>query len=188
MRTPTGVLSPKAAATDHAAICPEDYTAAHGRMRTEQVTTRLGPFGGGDQSSLLASSRRQAGTPLPQQRYVEKPWGWEIVWAETEAYVGKLLHVRAGERLSLQYHDRKLETQSLLCGRAILVLEEARGMLREIAMEPGKGYTILPYQRHRLVGLTDADVVEVSTPEIGTTFRIEDDYARSDEAVLRRGI
>lgn len=154
------------------------------------MTTRSGRLRGeiARRSSLLATSRQPEGAPTPHQRYVEKPWGWEIVWAETEAYVGKILHVRAGERLSLQYHDRKLETQSLLRGRAILVLEEARGMLREIAMEPGKGYTILPYQRHRLVGLTDADVVEVSTPEIGTTFRIEDDYARSNEPALRHSI
>lgn len=123
----------------------------------------------------------------PHQVRVEKPWGWEIVWAETPQYCGKLLHIRAGSRLSLQYHDQKLETQCLLHGRALLVVEDAAGALREVEMEPGKGYTIQPFQRHRLVGIDDADIIEVSTPERGTTFRLEDDYTRPDETEeLRR--
>ena len=66
----------------------------------------------------------------PYQRRVEKPWGWETVWAETPQYVGKILHIRAGRRLSLQYHDQKLESQCLLSGRALLVIEDATGSLQ----------------------------------------------------------
>jgi quercetin dioxygenase-like cupin family protein len=124
----------------------------------------------------------------PHVRRVEKPWGWEILWAEEAPhYVGKLLHVDAGKRLSLQYHDEKLETQCLLSGRVLLVVEDAEGALQEIEMERGEGYTIHPFQRHRLVAITDAEVVEVSTPETGTTFRLDDDYARPHETEeLRR--
>ncbi len=125
--------------------------------------------------------------PQPHQQRVEKPWGWEILWAETPHYCGKILHINAGQRLSLQYHDQKIETQCLLSGRALLVIEDAAGTLREIEMEPGKGYTIHPFQRHRLVGIDDAEILEVSTPETGTTFRVEDDFARPDETEeLRR--
>jgi mannose-6-phosphate isomerase len=118
---------------------------------------------------------------VPQQRRIEKPWGWEILWAETDHYCGKLLHIHAGKRLSLQYHDEKLETQCLLSGRAVLVLEDETGTLREIEMESGKGYTIRPFQRHRLIAITDAEIAEVSTRETGTTFRVEDDYGRPHE-------
>lgn len=117
----------------------------------------------------------------PHQRRVEKPWGWEILWAETPQYCAKILYIHAGKRLSLQYHDAKLETQCLIRGRALLILEDEQGVLREIEMEPGKGYTIRPFQKHRLVALEDAEIVEASTPEVGTTYRLEDDYARPHE-------
>jgi mannose-6-phosphate isomerase len=123
----------------------------------------------------------------PVQQVVGKPWGREILWAQTESYTGKILHLHAGKRLSLQYHDEKLESQCLLTGRAVLVLEDDDGILQEIEMEQGKGYTIAPFRRHRLVAITDADVLEVSTPEVGTSFRIQDDYGRRDETPeLRR--
>ncbi len=124
----------------------------------------------------------------PKQRRIEKPWGWEIVWAEGGPYTGKLLHIRAGRRLSLQYHDEKLETQYLLSGRAILVLQTADGSLREIPMEPGKGYTICPLQVHRLIALHDTEIIEVSTPETGITVRLEDDYRRADETETMRSL
>lgn len=117
----------------------------------------------------------------PHSRRIEKPWGWERIWAESDRYTGKLLHIDAGKRLSLQYHDQKLETQCLVSGRATLVLEDSNGVLREIPMQPGVGYTVYPYQLHRLVALEDAEIVEVSTPEAGTTTRVADDYDRRDE-------
>lgn len=124
----------------------------------------------------------------PASRRIEKPWGWEIVWAESAHYTGKLLHINAGHRLSLQYHDEKLETQCLLSGRAVLVAERADGTLQEIPMEVGRGYTIHPFQTHRLVAVEDAEVVEVSTPEAGVTVRLEDDYCRGDETEALRAL
>src|ERR1700704_6352780 len=102
---------------------------------------------------------------VPHGIRVEKPWGWEIIWAETPVYVGKMLHVRAGKRLSLQYHDQKLETQCLVGGRAILTIGQDTDQLQEIEMQPLQGYTVQPFQRHRITALEDADIVEVSTPE-----------------------
>jgi mannose-6-phosphate isomerase len=124
----------------------------------------------------------------PLHRRVEKPWGWEIIWAENDQYTGKFLHVRAGKRLSLQYHDDKTETQCLLSGRALLVVEAADGSLREQGMEIGKGYTNRPYQIHRLVAIEDCELVEVSTPERGTTVRLEDDFFRPDETDVVRAL
>lgn len=124
----------------------------------------------------------------PRAQRIDKPWGWEILWAETPAYCAKILHIDAGKRISLQYHDQKLESQCLISGRCLLVIEDDSGALREIEMQRGEGYTIHPFQRHRLIAVTDCEIVEASTPETGTTYRIEDDYARPDEteAVRKR--
>lgn len=124
----------------------------------------------------------------PFARRIEKPWGWEIVWAESGHYTGKLLHIHAGCRLSLQYHDEKVETQCLLSGSALLIAAGPGGSLQEIVMEPGKGYTIQPFQAHRLLAIEDAEIVEVSTPETGTTVRLEDDYCRGDETEAVRAL
>ena len=123
----------------------------------------------------------------PHATRVDKPWGYEILWAESRHYTGKLLHIDAGKRLSLQYHDEKIETQCLVSGRALLIAEDAEGRLREIDMEPGKGYVIRPFQLHRLIAVEDAEIYEVSTPESGTTVRVEDDYRRPDETEAIRG-
>jgi mannose-6-phosphate isomerase-like protein (cupin superfamily) len=113
---------------------------------------------------------------------IEKPWGYEIHWVpEDLPYMGKVLHIKKGHRLSLQYHDKKQETWFLINGRAKVVWDNEKGELIETKLEKGKGYTCQVNQRHRLVGITDCDVVEVSTPEIGTTYRLQDDYKRPDE-------
>lgn len=117
----------------------------------------------------------------PASTQIDKPWGHEVIWAQSETYTGKLINVKAGHRLSLQYHTEKVETQCLLSGKAILVLDGPDGMMHEVEMEPGKGYTIRPRQRHRLVAVEDSVIVEVSTPERGKTVRLQDDYARPDE-------
>jgi mannose-6-phosphate isomerase-like protein (cupin superfamily) len=115
-------------------------------------------------------------------RKVDKPWGWEIHWTpDNLPYMGKVLHVAAGKRLSLQVHDQKQESWYLLSGRAKAMWDNDAGELIETELQPGVGYTLQLGQRHRLVGITDCDVLEVSTPEIGTTFRLEDDYKRPDE-------
>ncbi len=118
---------------------------------------------------------------------VEKPWGWELHWTPADLpYMGKLIHIKAGARLSLQLHDEKRESWLLVAGRARVVWEDNAGRLVETELTPGKGYTCALGQRHRLVGITDCDVVEVSTPEIGTTWRLEDDYARPHETESQR--
>ena len=129
----------------------------------------------------------QTFTHLPYARRVEKPWGWEMHWTpHSLPYMGKVLHINAGARLSLQLHDEKRESWLLLNGRVKVVWEDQRGELVETELAPGQGYTCALGQRHRLVGITDCDVVEVSTPELGTTWRLEDDYARPHETVEQR--
>jgi mannose-6-phosphate isomerase-like protein (cupin superfamily) len=120
----------------------------------------------------------------PHSRRIDKPWGYEILLTPPEVpYTFKLIHVRAGKRLSLQIHDIKVETQTLVAGRGILVLEGADGQLHDVDMQPGVGYHVAVGQRHRLCAAPDEDatVLEASTPEAGTTLRLEDDYARPHE-------
>lgn len=118
----------------------------------------------------------------PYFKKIEKPWGYEILWTpEGRNYVGKILHINAAARLSLQHHDQKEETWLLMKGRGKVIWDNADGELIETELEMGKGYSCVTGQRHRLVGITDCDILEASTPEKGTTFRLEDDYARPDE-------
>jgi len=125
----------------------------------------------------------------PLARRIDKPWGYEILLTpEGAPYAAKLIHVQAGKRLSLQVHDTKVETQTLVDGRGLLVLEGDDGELHEIDMEPGVGYHVAVGQRHRLCAPPDVDVTvfEASTPEQGVTLRLEDDYARPDETEALR--
>lgn len=123
----------------------------------------------------------------PYVKKVEKPWGYELHWVpEGAPYMGKLLHVTAGARLSLQVHDAKQESWFLMQGRAAVIWENAAGELIETELQPGVGYSTKIGQKHRLKGLTDTDILEVSTPELGTTWRLEDDYARPDETPEQR--
>ncbi len=111
-----------------------------------------------------------------------KPWGREVLLSPPDApYVGKLLFVTAGQRLSLQWHDEKDESIALISGSATLLLDDYAGHLTEIPMEVNTGYRVLPGRVHRLVAHEDSVFVEASTPETGSTFRLEDDYGRSDE-------
>src|SRR5438067_8733576 len=112
----------------------------------------------------------------PNTRRIEKPWGYEILLSPGDApYTAKLIHVRAGKRLSLQLHDTKVETQTLVAGKGLLLLEGPDGKLTEIEMRPGVGYHVAVGQRHRLCAASDADatIFEASTPEAGTTLRLE---------------
>lgn len=119
---------------------------------------------------------------LPYQKKIEKPWGWEIHWTPADLpYMGKVLHVYANKRLSLQYHDKKQETWYLIAGRGKVIWDNEKGELIETELTMGQGYTCCIGQRHRLAGITDCDIVEVSTPEVGTTYRLEDDFKRPDE-------
>jgi len=124
----------------------------------------------------------------PYARRVDKPWGWEIHFVpDDKPYMGKILHINAGKRLSLQKHDQKTESWYLMSGRAKIIWEEEEnGELIETELLEGKGYSCDVGQRHRLAGITDCDIVEVSTPEIGTTYRLEDDFKRDDETEEQR--
>jgi mannose-6-phosphate isomerase len=113
---------------------------------------------------------------------VEKPWGYELLWTPPgAAYAGKLIHINAGARLSLQIHDKKSESWLLISGRAKVVWDTPHAELAETELLPGRGYSCPAGTRHRLAGITDCDIIEVSTPEIGTTYRVEDDFGREDE-------
>ena len=115
-----------------------------------------------------------------QPKRVDKPWGHEIWWARTERYVGKTLHVKAGESLSLQYHNLKDETILIQSGRLLFETRPAGdlGELRRIEMNPGDVFHITPGTVHRMTGLTDCDIIEVSTPELEDVVRLEDRYGR----------
>lgn len=122
------------------------------------------------------------------QRF-DKPWGYEIHWVPASApYMGKVLHINAGARLSLQIHDHKQESWFLIGGEAKVIWENNEGELTETVLKIGQGYSTSVGQKHRLVGITDCDIIEVSTPEIGTTWRLEDDYSRPDETEEQRAI
>ena len=110
-------------------------------------------------------------------RRVEKPWGYELIWAHTERYVGKLLHIKQGHKLSLQYHLKKDETVHLHSGSLLFVVDEGQGLI-EKRLKPGDSYHITPLTKHRMVAETDCDVLEVSTPELDDVVRLEDAYGR----------
>ncbi len=115
---------------------------------------------------------------LKPVRRVEKPWGYELIFAHTDRYAGKILHVDAGHALSLQYHERKDETLYLASGSVELLVEE-NGELRPIAMRPGDSYHIRPGVRHRMTaGAGGCEFVEVSSPELDDVVRLEDRYGR----------
>jgi len=123
----------------------------------------------------------------PYVKRIEKPWGYELHWVRAgEPYMGKVEHINAGARLSLQVHDQKQESWLLIHGQARAIWENSKGELVETELRPGQGYSTKIGQKHRLQGITDCDIVEVSTPEAGTTWRLEDDYERPDETPEER--
>jgi len=112
---------------------------------------------------------------------VEKPWGHELHWAKTDRYVGKVLHIKAGHALSLQYHEKKDETIYLYSG-ALLFEVERDGQLTRQEMQPGEAFHVTPGMVHRMTAIEDCDVLEVSTPELDDVVRLEDRYGRTDKA------
>lgn len=116
------------------------------------------------------------------RQIVDKPWGQEIILAEANLpYSSKILLIKQGHRLSLQNHNQKTETLTLVSGQAAMVSGTNPQELKSQTMEPQTGYTILPGIIHRIEALTDCQIFESSTPEKGTTYRLEDDYHRPDE-------
>lgn len=120
---------------------------------------------------------------------VDKPWGYELHWVPVGLpYMGKVLHIDGGKRLSLQVHDIKQESYWLVNGECDLVIENKSGEMETVHMQKGLGYTTHVGQKHRHQAVTDCDVLEVSMPEQGTTLRLEDDYKRPDETPEQRKI
>jgi mannose-6-phosphate isomerase-like protein (cupin superfamily) len=111
-------------------------------------------------------------------RRVDKPWGWELVWAETDAYVGKLLFVRAGESLSLQYHEVKEESWLVREGHARLELGDVDGQLETLEIHAGDAFHLRPRTVHRVTAVEDTLVLEVSTNHLTDVVRLEDRYGR----------
>src|SRR5438132_2435837 len=113
-------------------------------------------------------------------RRVEKPWGWELIWAHAGNYVGKILFVRAGHSLSLQFHREKDESWYVHQGRAELELGEAgQAMLSSEVVGPGRCFRYRPGTVHRLTALEDTTILEVSTPQLDDVVRLEDAYGRA---------
>jgi mannose-6-phosphate isomerase-like protein (cupin superfamily) len=112
-------------------------------------------------------------------RRVEKPWGHETIWAHTDRYVGKILHIKAGEALSVQYHERKDETVYLLTGEMIYWVKlDGDADLKDQQLRVGDAFRITPGTVHYMQAVTDCDVLEASTPELDDVVRINDRYGR----------
>lgn len=124
---------------------------------------------------------------IPYVKRDEKPWGYELLFATDDLpYMSKLMHINQDARESLQMHDIKQETYVLIKGRASLLWENNQGEMITTELKQFVGYHTSIGQKHRLCSITDCDIMETSTPEIGTTWRLEDDYARPDETPEQR--
>ncbi len=110
-------------------------------------------------------------------QHVPKPWGYELIFAKTSRYVGKILHINRGESLSLQYHEMKEETLYVVNGELRLTIEHD-GDRRELMLRKGESFHIPPRLIHRMEAVADTDVAEVSTPELEDVVRLEDRYGR----------
>jgi mannose-6-phosphate isomerase-like protein (cupin superfamily) len=115
-----------------------------------------------------------------EPRRVEKPWGWELIWAHADAYVGKVLFVQAGESLSLQFHNEKDESWYVQSGRARLELGDAgQTVLNSEVVSAGACFRYRPGTVHRVTALEDTTILEVSTPHLDDVVRLEDRYGRT---------
>ena len=108
-----------------------------------------------------------------------KPWGREIWFANNEKYAGKILEIAKGHRYSLQYHEKKQETQYIYSGKVKLTYGTDKDDLQEKILNPGDKIEVHPYTIHRLEALEDSKVFEVSTPELDDVVKLEDDYGRT---------
>lgn len=120
---------------------------------------------------------------------IDKPWGREIILSTPDLpYTAKILEIKAGKRLSLQYHDRKLETLCLFSGQANIIWGQDQSNLKTEKIAENQGYTITPGTIHRFEAITDCKLFEASTPETGTTYRLEDDSGRDNETEAVRNL
>jgi mannose-6-phosphate isomerase len=128
--------------------------------------------------SRLPPRGRESLAPSFHPTRVEKPWGYELIWARSELYVGKILHIHAGEAFSLQFHEEKDETLYLLRGRVRLQVGPGVDSMEERIMEEGESVRIEPGILHRMEALTEVDLLEASTPELDDVVRVQDRYGR----------
>jgi len=112
-------------------------------------------------------------------RKTEKPWGYELLFALTPQYAGKVLFVKKGHRLSLQYHNEKDETLYIQEGKALLEIEDENGNMVKTEASPGIAFRLPPKKKHRFQAIEDTTFLEVSTPELDDVVRLNDDYGRS---------
>jgi len=115
-------------------------------------------------------------------RKVPKPWGYELIYAKTGKYVGKILHINRGESLSLQYHEMKEETLFVVRGELKLTVE-VDGDRRELPLRSGEAFHVPPRMIHRREAIEDTDIAEVSTPALDDVVRLEDRYGRAGTSV-----
>lgn len=131
---------------------------------------------------MPSSPEYPKGNPLTGRvatRRVEKPWGYELIWAHTDAYVGKILHVKAGHQLSVQYHHVKDETVHLLSGELIYWVKlPGSDELKDMRLTAGESFRIAPGTVHSIQAVTDCDVLEASTPHLDDVVRLKDRYGR----------
>jgi mannose-6-phosphate isomerase-like protein (cupin superfamily) len=122
-----------------------------------------------------------AKTGRVQVATVPKPWGHEKIWARSDRYVGKILHINAGHELSVQFHQKKDETIHLLSGEIVYRVQRDpsnREKLDDVRLKIGESFRITPGTVHQMVAVTDCDVLEVSTPELDDVVRLSDKYGR----------
>ena len=115
---------------------------------------------------------------MKSHKKINKPWGYEEIWANTEKYVGKILFIESGKRLSLQYHQKKDETILVSSGKLLLEIGPNKDNLLSLILNPGESYHIKPEIVHRMSAISDTEVIEVSSTELDDVIRIEDDYGR----------
>jgi quercetin dioxygenase-like cupin family protein len=128
-----------------------------------------------DPAVVVETETRVSPPGLPYR--VEKPWGYELIWARTDRYVGKILHIEPGHVLSLQYHNKKEESIYVLSGEIILRLQQGETLI-ERSMREGEAVHITPKQIHQFEAVVASDVLEASTPEIDDVVRLKDRYGR----------
>jgi mannose-6-phosphate isomerase len=131
---------------------------------------------------MATKQKYPPGNPLTGRvavSHVPKPWGYEIIWAKTDQYVGKILHVKAGEQLSVQYHKQKDETVHLLSGEMVYRVQlPGSDQLQDMKLRKGESFRVAPGTVHYIQAVSDCDVLEASTPHLDDVVRLEDRYGR----------
>jgi mannose-6-phosphate isomerase-like protein (cupin superfamily) len=129
-------------------------------------------------TNVQVNPRPQPGSGRVQIVRVPKPWGHEIIWAKSDRYVGKILHINAGQELSVQYHNRKDETIYLLSGEMSYRVRGDSEDLEDVRLNIGEAFRNTPGTIHQMIAVTDCDVLEVSTPDLDDVVRLSDKYGR----------